>query len=167
MLESHSYKFAREFTLSTLRENKHDIYALCAAAMLLYTDARENRDTSKDGSRQRHRNYLRAAEYYAKALERDPHCAFAAQGLAIGIAENTLGAGVDASGNGGIALSNSQVMQKNTRDALTILSKVKESINEGSVYTNIGHCHFLREEFDRAIENVSRNSGCRQHIQSV
>lgn len=128
--------------------------------MLSYQDARENRDPSKEGARHRHKQYVKAAGYYAKALSLDPQCAFAAQGLAIGIAENTLGTGINHAADGSVPLSSSQVMQKNTRDALTILSKVKESVNEGSVYINIGHCHFLREEYDRAIENVSLEMRC-------
>lgn len=160
LIETSSLRTAREFTLSTLKElNRYDVYALCAAGLVTYLDAREIREPppdhpeyeklKKDTSKVRQAKFLRAAEYFEKALQMYPQCAFAAQGLAIGIAENTIGTGVE-----GTALAPAAVQQKNTRDALNILTKVKESVNDGSVYINIGHCHFLREEFDRAIENV-------------
>jgi len=47
---------------------------------------------------------------------------------------------------------------KNTRDALDVFAKVRESINDGSVYFNMGHCYYARDEFDRAIESVSVHS---------
>ncbi|ORY91479.1 hypothetical protein BCR35DRAFT_323300 [Leucosporidium creatinivorum] len=159
LIETSSLKTARDFTLSTLKElNRYDVYALCAAGLVTYLDAREVREPphehpeyeklKKDVSKARHAKFTRAAEYFDKALQLYPQCAFAAQGLAIGIAENTIGTGVE-----GTALAPAAAQQKNTRDALNILTKVKESVNDGSVYINIGHCHFLREEFERAIEN--------------
>lgn len=164
-VETGQHKLARDFAVTTLRSfARHDVYALFAAGYLTYTEAREIREQTKDALKTRSQKFARAAEYYEKALQISPQCAFAAQGLAIAIAENTIGTGVDAaalvaangSANSGSSASSSVLaMQKNTKDALTILSKVKDSINDGSVYINIGHCHFLREEYDKAIENVS------------
>jgi hypothetical protein len=42
----------------------------------------------------------------------------------------------------------------NARDALEVFAKVRESTSDGSVYVNMGHCYFARDEFDRAIESV-------------
>ncbi|KAK4055542.1 protein required for normal CLN1 and CLN2 G1 cyclin expression [Microbotryomycetes sp. JL201] len=173
-VESSQLKFARDFAMTTLKSfNRHDVYALFAAGFLTYNEAREIREQTKDAQRARKGKFLRAAEFFDKALQLSPTCAFAAQGLAIGIAENTIGTGVDpngpggangtsssANGSGGGSSGNAavQAMQKNTKDALAILSKVRDSINDASVYVNIGHCHFLREEYDRAIENYETAS---------
>jgi RNA polymerase-associated protein CTR9 len=154
LVETGSSRMARDFSRATLKEyNRYDIYALCASGLITYTEARESKDPSKEGAKERHRQFVRAAEFYDYALDKSPQCAFAAQGLAIAIAENTLGTGVEVTANTP-ALSTAAQTAKNTRDALTILTKVKESVNDGSVYVNIGHCHFLREEWERAIESV-------------
>ena len=120
----------------------------------MYHQARENRDTKQ--TEERKRGFQRSAEFYEKALQLDPLCAVAAQGLAIVIAE-------DALGTMGGALSQTPVpgtdevskRYNNARDALEVFSKIKESLSDGSVYVNMGHCYFAREEYDRAIESVS------------
>jgi RNA polymerase-associated protein CTR9 len=149
-----------DFTVGTLRDqNRHDLYSLCAAGSIQYTKAREMRDPA--GAAERTRVYVRAAEYFEKALLLDPSCAFAAQGLAIGIAEGTIGTGIPVVP--GVPVEEHAVRSKNSRDALTILTKLKDAINSGSVYVNIGHCHFVREEWEKAIESVS----CRLFLSSV
>lgn len=141
------------------------MYALCASGALSYLEARENKHQGKDAQRDRVAKFTRAAEFFDKALQLYPQCAFAAQGLAIGLAESTLGNGPADAGAaaaattpGGTAapLTEYQARLRNARDALNILTKVKESVNDASVYVNIAHCHFARDEYDRAIENVSR-----------
>lgn len=152
-------KMTQEFTLDTLKLNKanvrQDVYALCASGMLHFNQAKESKDPSKDATRERAHKYLRSAEYYDKALKLDPSCAFAAQGLAISLAEGAIGTGVEVTATTP-ALAEPAQKAKNARDALTILLKVKESILDGSVYVNIGHCHFARDEWERAIESVRR-----------
>jgi RNA polymerase-associated protein CTR9 len=86
----------------------------------------------------------------------DPLCAFAAQGLAIVTAEDALG-----TFGGGPATSGGDDPQKrmrNARDALDIFAKIRESLNDGSVYLNMGHCYYARDEFDRAIESYETAS---------
>ena len=155
------HKFARDFAINTLKEfSRHDIYALCAAGWIQYSQARELKDGSKEGVKDRAIKFLRAAEFYEKALLLDSNCAFAAQGLAISIAEGTLGIGSPSSsssganGSGGGEVSESMMRMRNSRDALTILMRVKDSLRDGSTLVNIGHCHFVREEWERAIESV-------------
>lgn len=168
LVETGQLKLAREFAKSTLKElSRHDVYALCASGALYYIDARENKNPSKEAQKDRTAKYTRSAEYFDKALQISPQCAFAAQGLAIGLAEGALGNGpldaaataTTAGANGSQAaaapLTEHQARLRNARDALSILTRVKESLNEASVYINIGHCHFARDEYDRAIENVS------------
>ncbi|GAA5970540.1 hypothetical protein JCM8115_002734 [Rhodotorula mucilaginosa] len=171
LVETGQLKLAREFAKSTLKElSRHDVYALCASGALYYIDARENKNPSKEAQKDRTAKYTRSAEYFDKALQISPQCAFAAQGLAIGLAEGALGNGpldaaaaaTTAGANGSQAaaapLTEHQARLRNARDALSILTRVKESLNEASVYINIGHCHFARDEYDRAIENYSMAS---------
>lgn len=160
LIETNATKLAHDFTLGTLKDHsRHDLYALCAGGMLNYGRARENKDPSPGAAKDRQLKFFRAAEFYDKALLLDPQCAYAAQGLAISIAEGTLGTGVEA--RNGTAVTEVAARAKNSRDALTILMKVKDSVNSGSVYVNIGHCHFMREEWERAIESVSFLPCCR------
>ncbi|KIY52457.1 RNA polymerase II-associated protein [Fistulina hepatica ATCC 64428] len=144
-------KIAKEFVFSTLKDMaKHDIYALCAAGLVLYSQARESRDATPKGVEERRKQFVRAAEFYQKALQIDPACAMAAQGLAIAIAEDALGT----LGGGGDAIKH----LRDTNEALDVFGKVRESIDDGSVYLNMGHCHYSRDEFDRAIESYETAS---------
>jgi RNA polymerase-associated protein CTR9 len=52
----------------------------------------------------------------------------------------------------------SQRRLQNAHEALDIFLKVRESINDGGVYFNIGHCYYARDEFDRAIESYETAS---------
>ncbi|BGP07002.1 protein required for normal CLN1 and CLN2 G1 cyclin expression [Rhodotorula toruloides] len=169
LFETGAYANARDFARATLKEiSRHDVYALCASGLLCYFEARENKKQGKEAQRDRVAKFTRAAEFYDKALQLQPQCAFAAQGLAIGIAEGTLGNG-PTEANGAAAnpaapgqpaqpLTEHQARLRNARDALGVLAKVKESVNEASVYVNIGHCHFARDEYDKAIENYATAS---------
>ncbi|KPV77301.1 uncharacterized protein RHOBADRAFT_51178 [Rhodotorula graminis WP1] len=175
LIETGQSAVAINFARDTLKSvARHDVYAMCVVGTLYYQDARENKHPSKEAQRDRAAKYVRAAEYFDKALQLSPQCAFAAQGLAIGLAEGMFGNGpaeagaAATSGSSSSAaaaaaaaaqpLTESQARVRNSRDALNILTKVKESVNDASVYVNIGHCHFLRSEFDRAIENYATAS---------
>ncbi|GAA5839447.1 hypothetical protein JCM11251_002729 [Rhodosporidiobolus azoricus] len=169
LIETNSGRTAREFARSTLKElSRHDLYALCASGALYYSEARENKVQSKEAQRDRTQKFTRAAEFFDKALQLSPQCAFAAQGLAIALAEGALGNGpldtpAPNAGPGGSAgapqpLTEQQARMRNARDALTVLGKVKESVNDASVYVNMGHCHFARDEYDKAIENYDMAS---------
>jgi len=156
LIESNQIKQARDFTVATLKDHdKSDVYALCASGALLYTQARENKAIGPEASLDRASKFFRSTEFFEKALQLDPQCAFAAQGLAIALAEHVISpSNVNAPGsNGAFAPDASIVRAKNLRDSITILTKVREALNDGSVYVNLGHCHYLRDEFDRAIEN--------------
>ena len=149
LIQSNLPKLAKDFVYATLKDHeKHDVYSLCASGWIMYDQARESRDVSPDGLKERRRGFQRSAEFYEKALQLDPFCAVAAQGLAIVTAEDALGT----LGTG----ANLEVQKRlnNAREALDVFAKVRESINDGSVYINMGHCYYAREEFDRAIESV-------------
>ncbi|KAL1945926.1 hypothetical protein VTO73DRAFT_1928 [Trametes versicolor] len=157
LIQSNLPKPAKDFVFLTLRDHdKHDVYSLCAAGWLQYLQARENRDGTPKGIEDRKRAFHRSAEFYEKALHLDPLCAIAAQGLAIVVAEDALGNLGGALGT--IAPDEAQKRLKNSREALDIFAKVRESINDGSVYANMGHCYYARDEFDRAIESYETAS---------
>lgn len=147
-------KPAKAFTFTVLKEDGHDVYALCAAGRISFNEARESRDPSPAATAARKENFLKAANIYAKALSIDPSCAMAAQGLAILIAEDSLGSWAPGQTVDDVQFKNKNA--RNAREALEILAKIRESFQDGSVYVNMGHCHFVRDEYDKAIENVSR-----------
>jgi RNA polymerase-associated protein CTR9 len=154
LIHSGSPKIAKEFVFSTLKDHdKHDVYSLCAAAWIHYHQSRENRDTSSKALEERKRGFQRSAEFFDKALQLDPMCAFAAQGLAIITAEDAIGSVAGAMPRTP-GVDEGQKRLQNAREALDIFAKVRESLNDGSVYFNIGHCYYARDEFDRAIESV-------------
>ncbi|KAG0696963.1 hypothetical protein DFH29DRAFT_178165 [Suillus ampliporus] len=157
LIQSNFPKPAKDFVFATLKDHdKHDVYSLCAAGWIQYHQSRESRDPTPKGLEERRRGFQRSAEFYDKALLLDPLCAVAAQGLAIVTAEDALG-----SFGGGPATSNADDPQKrmrNARDALDIFAKIRESLADGSVYLNMGHCYYARDEFDRAIESYETAS---------
>ncbi|KAJ7933907.1 RNA polymerase II-associated protein, partial [Mycena leptocephala] len=158
LIQANLPKPAKDFVFATLKDHdKHDVYSLCAAAWIIYQQSRESRDTSSKGMEERRRGFQRSAEFYEKALQLDPLCAFAAQGLAIVTAEDALGAlsGAPAPGPN---VDEAQKRLKNAREALDVFAKVRESINDGSVYFNMGHCYYACDEFDRAIESYETAS---------
>ncbi|KAF8306266.1 TPR-like protein [Clavulina sp. PMI_390] len=156
LIQTGQHKPAKAFTFNVLKEDGHDVYALCAAGRISFNEARESRDPSPAANAARKDNFLKAANLYAKALSVDPSCAMAAQGLAILIAEDSLGSWAP-----GQVVDDAQFRMRNSRnarEALEVLAKVRESFQDGSVYVNMGHCHFIREEFDKAIENYETAS---------
>ncbi|KAG6897532.1 hypothetical protein C0992_000517 [Termitomyces sp. T32_za158] len=153
LIQTNLPKPAREFVFATLKDHdKHDVFSLCAAGWLWYHQARESRDASPKGIEERRQGFRRTAEFYEKALHLDPLCAFAAQGLAIVTAEDALGSLGGALGTVP-GVDDVQRRIKNAREALDVFAKVRESIDDGSVYLNMGHCYYARDEFDRAIES--------------
>ncbi|KAK7006015.1 Tetratricopeptide repeat protein 1 [Favolaschia claudopus] len=158
LIQSNLPKPAKDFVFATLKDNdKHDVYSLCAAGWIMYQQSRESRDTSTKGTEERRRGFQRSAEFYEKALQLDPMCAFAAQGLAIVTAEDALGS-LSGGPMPGSGVDEVQKRLKNAREALDVFAKVRESINDGSVYFNMGHCYYARDEFDRAIESYETAS---------
>lgn len=154
-----SLRTAIDFAYSTLKDARNDVYSLCAAGWLLYYSGREAKPTTaqqqsetqmKAFAQERAKNYLRSAGYFDMALSLDPECSFAAQGFAIAIAEDVL---TVAGGAGAGDEATTRV--SNARQALAVFQRVRESLTDGSVYVNMGHCYFATDEFERAIESVS------------
>jgi len=157
LIQSNMPKPAKEFVFSTLKDHdKHDVYSLCAAAWIQYHQARESREATPHGIQDRRKGFQRSAEFYEKALQLDPLCAVAAQGLAIVAAEDALGT---LGGSLGPPAPDEGIKRvKNAREALDIFAKVRESLNDGSVYANMGHCYYATDEYDRAIESYETAS---------
>lgn len=103
----------------------HDCYALISMANIYCTLAREVKDQQKKDA-----YYVRAAQLYQKVLNLDPKNAYAAQGIAIIFAE-----------------------KKQNGLALEIFRKVRDSLNDITVYLNLGHCLLDLKQFTKAIEN--------------
>lgn len=145
-------RLAKEVLTVTLRDHKgmEDVYTLCAAAWIYFTEGRENRDASPAGTAEKRKQFTRAVDFYIRALSIDPRCAVAAQGLAIISAEDLLPLGQMVRSG-----SESQRRVQAASEALDIFGKVRECLNDSSVYVNMGHCYILRDELDRAIESVS------------
>ncbi|KAF8629881.1 hypothetical protein AX15_003240 [Amanita polypyramis BW_CC] len=154
LIQSNMLKAAKDFVFATLKDHdKYDVYSLCSAGWIQYNQSRESREISIKSIEERKRGFQRSAEFYEKALQLDPTCAFAAQGLAIVTAEDALGTlGGALPGPPTSSSDEAQKRFKNARDALDVFAKVRESINNGSVFVNMGHCYYARDEFDRAIE---------------
>ena len=74
----------------------------------------------------------------------------AAQGLAIALAEDTLTLPASTA-NGG---DEGKMRMKLAGQALSILSRINDSIPDGSVNVNMGHCYFIRGEEEKAIQAV-------------
>ncbi|KZO93784.1 TPR-like protein [Calocera viscosa TUFC12733] len=140
-------KFA-QLTLSSY--DKHDVYSLCAVAADLYSTARENKDSGSEAIKVRRKHFQNCALAYDKVLSLDPTCAYAAMGLAIAIAEDALGglAGAPVPG-----VDEAMVRERNAGEALSVFARVRESINTGSVFINMGHCYYTLDQFQKAIES--------------
>ncbi|CBQ71509.1 related to Tetratricopeptide repeat protein 1 [Sporisorium reilianum SRZ2] len=100
----------------------------------------------------RSKNMMRATDLMDKALGADGRCAFAAQGMAILLAEDAF-----AETAGGTSLTLPTIggapderRKQNADEALAILSKLRELKDEGSVHVCIGHVLMQKDEFERA-----------------
>lgn len=143
------YKEGADFTSASLKQNPNDVYNLCAYGWFMHHAGREGRQRTDEAQAERMKTFTRAATSFSNALTHDPSCAVAAQGLAMIVAEDLLDSWAP-----GKPISD-QKAKSNAREALAALTKIKESLNDGSVYINMGHCYFVRDDFERAIESVS------------
>ena len=145
-----SYKEALAFTSQTLKYERSDPATFCALGWLHFALGREAKSSSELGARPK--EYLRSAEAYQRALDLDSTCASAAQGLAIALAEDTLhlktGANV-------APADEAKQRLKLAGQALGIFSRIADSITDGSVNVNMGHCYFARGDEEKAIQSVS------------
>ncbi|ODQ49451.1 hypothetical protein PICMEDRAFT_14904 [Pichia membranifaciens NRRL Y-2026] len=126
LVEDKSKDLESEHHRETLTKyTSHDCYALISMARVYCVLARENKEQLK-----KDQYYVRAAQLYQKVLNLDPKNAYAAQGIAIIFAE-----------------------KKQTGLALEIFRKVRDSLNDITVYLNMGHCLLEVKQFAKAIES--------------
>jgi RNA polymerase-associated protein CTR9 len=116
------------------KSDKHDRYSLMGMGNIHLAIAREMPRTSEQEKEKRRKGYERAVEFFDKVLQLDPKNAYAAQGIAIALVED----------------------KKDYSTALQILTKVKETLKDHSVYVNLGHTYCEIKQYARAIENVSQ-----------
>jgi RNA polymerase-associated protein CTR9 len=145
-----SYKEALAFTSRTLKFERADSATFCALGWLHFTLGREAKSAQELAERTK--QYLRSAEAYERALSLDPRCATAAQGLAIALAEDSLalkpqGAAVNAA-------DEAKARMRLAGQAVSIFSRINDSLSDGSVNVNMGHCYFARGEEEKAIQSV-------------
>ncbi|KAL3419460.1 tetratricopeptide [Phlyctema vagabunda] len=110
---------------------KHDRYALIGMGNLYLMTAREMRRDSEQDKQKRSNMYIKAVEFFDKALQLDPKNAYAAQGIAIALIED----------------------KKDFKTALTIFIKVKETVKDPSVFVNLGHIFAELRQYSKAIEH--------------
>jgi RNA polymerase-associated protein CTR9 len=125
----------QRFYKRTLQElDKHDIYSLVAMGNINLHIAREMRRETEDEKGKRASQYVRAVEFFDKALQLDPKCANAAMGIGIAFAES----------------------KKDFPTAIQIFSKVRETNRDYSVHMNLGHVFTESGQYARAVESYEQ-----------
>ncbi|RSH95616.1 hypothetical protein EHS25_000708 [Saitozyma podzolica] len=143
-----SYKEALAFTTQTLKYDRADVWTYCALGWLHFTLGREAKSSQEVAERTK--QYLRSAEAYERALSIDHNCAMAAQGLAIALAEDTLA--LKPQGATVTPVDEAKSRIRLAGQALSVFSRLNDSLADGSVNVNIGHCYFARGEEEKAIQ---------------
>lgn len=108
--------------------DSHDCYALISLANIYCVMAKELKGSKEEEKRLKY--FVRAIELFTKVLSVDSKNVFAAQGLAIVYIEN-----------------------KEFMKGLDVLRKIRDSLNDISVYLNLGHVLVELKQFSKAIEN--------------
>lgn len=108
--------------------DSHDCYALISLANIYCVMAKELKGSKEEEKRVKY--FVRAIELFTKVLSIDARNVFAAQGLAIVYIEN-----------------------KDFTRGLDVLRKIRDSLNDISVYLNLGHVSVELKQFSKAIEN--------------
>lgn len=108
--------------------DSHDCYALISLANIYCVMAKELKSSKEEEKRTKY--FVRAIELFTKVLSIDSSNVFAAQGLAIVYIEN-----------------------KDYNKGLDVLRKIRDSLNDISVYLNLGHVLVELKQFSKAIEN--------------
>jgi RNA polymerase-associated protein CTR9 len=121
----------RHFKHTLQYYDKHDRYALTGMGNVHLLAARDMRRDTEQDKEKRRKIYQRAVEFFDKALQLDPKNAYAAQGVAIALIDD----------------------KKDHSSAVQILSKVRDTLKDPSVYLNLGHVFAELRQFSRSIEH--------------
>ncbi|KAH7117157.1 hypothetical protein B0J11DRAFT_469689 [Dendryphion nanum] len=111
--------------------DKHDRYSLTGMGNVHLAIAREMPRSTEQDKEKRRKTYEKAVEFFDKVLSLDPKNAYAAQGIAIALIED----------------------KKDYSTALQIMTKIKETLKDYTVYVNLGHTYCDIKQYSRAIEN--------------
>ncbi|KAJ5466722.1 hypothetical protein N7539_009451 [Penicillium diatomitis] len=111
--------------------DKHDCYALTGMGNVHLQVARDMRRDTEQDKEKRRKMYQRAVEFFDKALQLDPQNAYAAQGIAIALIDD----------------------KKDHSNALQILTRVRDTVQDPSVYLNLGHVYAELRQYSRSIEH--------------
>jgi RNA polymerase-associated protein CTR9 len=155
LISLHSLKEALNFTTQTLKYDRSDVYTFCALGWIHFTLGREAKSSSEVAERPK--QYLRSAEAYERALLLDGNCAMAAQGLAIALAEDSLGLKENQPPVG--SSEDLKLKMRLAGQSLAVLGRINDSAPDGNVAVNMGHCYFIRGEEEKAIQSVSTQKG--------
>lgn len=120
----------RHYKHSLMDYNKHDTYSLIGLGNLYLKIAREIRVNNPADSEKKEKTYFKAAECFDKALQIDNNNAYAAQGVAIILADT-----------------------KRPEMALHIFGKVRETLHDVSIHINTGDCLVELKQYSKAIES--------------
>ncbi|CCH43266.1 RNA polymerase-associated protein CTR9 [Wickerhamomyces ciferrii] len=113
-----------------VKYDSHDTYALISLGNLYCSIAREVKGKTPQDLEKKNQSYVRGAQLFQKVLTIDPNNVFAAQGIAIIFVEN-----------------------KHSTVALETFRKIRDAIDDVSVYINLGHCLIEVGQFSKAIES--------------
>lgn len=111
--------------------DKHDLYSLTGMGNVHLAIARDMPRNTDQEKEKRNKMYSKAYEFFDKALQLDSKNAYAAQGVAIALCDD----------------------KKAYSDALQIFTKVKDTLRDSSVNTNLGHVLTELRQYQRAIDN--------------
>ncbi|KPI42323.1 Tetratricopeptide repeat protein 1 [Cyphellophora attinorum] len=123
----------RQYKHTLQNHDKHDLYSLTGMGNIHLNIAREmprNNDAEKE---KRSRMYVKAYEFFDKVLQLDPKNAFAAQGIAIMLCDD----------------------KRSYSEALQIFARVKDTVRDVNVLTNLGHIYTELRQYPKAIENYN------------
>lgn len=123
----------RHYKHTLQNHDKHDRYSLTGMGNLYSMTAREMKRETDQEKEKRRKMYERAVEFFDKAIQLDPQNAYAAQGIAIALAED----------------------KREFGPALQIFTKVRDTMKEANVHINLGHVYAELKNWTRSIENVS------------
>ena len=113
--------------------DKHDLYSLTGMGNVHLAIARDMPRNNEQEREKRSKMYGKAYEFFEKAVQLDPKNAYAAQGI-------------------GIILCDDRKMYP---EALQIFTKVKDTLRDGSIYTNLGHAMTEVRQYQRGIDNYN------------
>ncbi|ODV58726.1 Ctr9p, partial [Ascoidea rubescens DSM 1968] len=116
--------------IQTLNDHdSHDCYSLISLANVYLLLAREYKVRNSSDESKKNGYYIKSAELFQKVLSLDSYNIFAAQGIAIIFAE----------------LNDSDY-------ALKIFRKIRDSLNDVSIFINLGHVLIDIKQYSKAIE---------------